>query len=314
MIDVERLKVVFFSIRDFFRNRVVKIVLSLFAILFAVAVLGLLLYREKDALLNYSWRIRPEVVVVSFLLYFIDLLLVVWAWALIMRSLGSKVSFWQHFRSFSIANIAKRLPGTVWYVIWRGEIYKQDGLPVKLTALASGVELAVSVFGGVFTSILFAIPILSKYPAGIAALAALFILCLILLHPRTLAKILKLLKSDIQYFSYKHILEWIGIYFIAWVLGGVFLFSVANVVYTIDLQYLGYVIGTWSVIGISSFLLFFLPSNMGFNEIGISLLLSILMPSSFAVIIAVLSRIIILIYEIVLAAVCWAIELRNKRG
>lgn len=314
MIDVERLKVVLFSIRDFFRNRVVKIVLSLFAILFAVAVLGLLLYREKDALLNYSWRIRPEVVAVSFLLYFIDLLLVVWAWALIMRSLGSKVNFWQHFRSFSIANIAKRLPGTVWYVIWRGEIYKQDGLPVKLTALASGVELAVSVFGGVFASILFAIPILSKYPAGTAALAALFILCLILLHPRTLAKILKLLKSDIQYFSYKRILEWIGIYFIAWVLGGVFLFSVANIVYTIDLQHLGYVIGTWSVIGISSFLLFFLPSNMGFNEIGISLLLSILMPSSFAVIIAVFSRIIILIYEIVLAAVCWAIELRNKRG
>lgn len=314
MIDVERLKVVLFSIRDFFRNRVVKIVLSLFAILFAVAVLGLLLYREKDALLNYSWRIRPEVVAVSFLLYFIDLLLVVWAWALIMRSLGSKVNFWQHFRSFSIANIAKRLPGTVWYVIWRGEIYKQDGLPVKLTALASGVELAVSVFGGVFASILFAIPILSKYPAGTAALAALFMLCLILLHPRTLAKILKLLKSDIQYFSYKRILEWIGIYFIAWVLGGVFLFSVANIVYTIDLQHLGYVIGTWSVIGISSFLLFFLPSNMGFNEIGISLLLSILMPSSFAVIIAVFSRIIILIYEIVLAAVCWAIELRNKRG
>jgi hypothetical protein len=170
------------------------------------------------------------------------------------------------------------------------------------------------VFGGVFASILFAIQILSKYPAGTAALAALFILCLILLHPRTLAKILKLLKSDIQYFSYKRILEWIGIYFIAWVLGGVFLFSVANVVYTIDLQHLGYVIGTWSVIGISSFLLFFLPSNMGFNEIGISLLLSILMPSSFAVIIAVFSRIIILIYEIVLAAVCWAIELRNKRG
>lgn len=314
MIDVERLKFVLFSIRDFFRNRIVKIILSILAILFAVAVLGLLLYREKDALLNYSWQIRPEAVAISFGLYFIDLLLVVLAWAQIMRSLGSKVGFWQHFRSFSISNIAKRLPGTIWYVVWRGEIYKQDGLPVMLTALASGVEVAVSVFGGVFASILFAIPILAKYPAGIAALAALFILCLVLLHPRTLAKILKLLKSDIQFFSYKRILEWIGIYFIAWVIGGVFLFSVANIVYAIDFQYLGYVIGTWSLVGISSFLLFFLPSNMGFNEIGISLLLSILVPSSFAVIIAVFSRIIILVYEIVLAAVCWAIEFRKKQG
>lgn len=313
MIDVNRFRTFFERIRNFLQRRSVKIIFSVFAILFAVAVLGLLLFRERDALINYAWKFQPWALIASFLVYFIDLLLVVWIWGMIMRSLGSKVGFWQHFRSFSIANIAKRLPGTVWYVVWRGDLYKQDGLSIKATTLASGVEIAVSIFGGVLATIIFAVPILVKYPAGISVLVALVIICLIFLHPRMLGKILKLMGTDIQLFNYRLILGWIGLYFIVWVIGGIILFLISNIVYPIGLEYLGYIIGCWSLVGISSYLLYFMPSNMGFNEIGISLLLSAIMPSSFAVIVAVISRAALLIYEIIMAVGSWLLEYKNKR-
>jgi hypothetical protein len=50
-----------------------------------------------------------------------------------------------------------------------------------------------------------------------------------------------------------------------------------------------------------SYAVFFLPNNLGFTEVGLSLLLANLVPSSFAVIIAVLTRFSILIYEIIIA-------------
>jgi hypothetical protein len=61
-------------------------------------------------------------------------------------------------------------------------------------------------------------------------------------------------------------------------------------------------IGSWSLVGTLSFLVFFLPSNLGFSEVGWSLLLATLVPSALAVVVAVVNRIIVLIYEIVTVA------------
>ncbi len=308
---MSQIKKILISIEIFLQKRPAKIFYSIFAILFAIGILGFLLYREKDALLNYPWQFHPGALCISFFLFCCTLILAVKIWMSIMRSLGSKFNYWQHFRSVSISNIAKRLPGTIWYVVWRGEIYKQDGISGKTTALASGVEAIVSIFGGAFASILFGLPILGNHPTGIIALSVMSVICLIFLHPKIFEKILRLLGSDIRFFSYRSILGWICGYFFIWLFGGGILYTVTNIVYPLGLEYLGYIIGCWSMVGISSFLIYFLPTNMGFTEIGISLLLSTIIPSSLAVIVAVLSRALILLYEIIIAVICWVSEIRR---
>jgi hypothetical protein len=313
MHDTARIKAALDSIRHFFMRRTVKILLSLSAILFAVCVLGFLLYREKDTLLNYHWQFHIDALVISFFLYLVDLILVVWVWAMIMRSLGSRAGFWQHFRNIALTNVAKRLPGTIWYVLWRGEQYQPEGTPPKITVLASGMEISVSIIGGVLTCTLFAAPILIKFPTGITALAVMLILCLLFLHPKTIKIVLKLLSAENHNFHYWSILGWIGIYIVIWSVGGLILFSITNIIYPIiRIDYISYIIGSWSLVGILSFVVYFLPSNLGFNEIGISLLLSSIIPSSIAVIIAILSRALVLFYEIVMASVWWGLELRKR--
>jgi hypothetical protein len=112
-------------------------------------------------------------------------------------------------------------------------------------------------------------------------------------------RIFKVAETDIKY---KNILSWLFIYSLAWILGGIVLFLIGNVVTNISIQQIGYFIGGWSLVGVLSTTVFFLPTNMGITEIGLSLVLSNIMPSSIAVIIAILARLLMIFFEVIWAA------------
>ena len=71
-----------------------------------------------------------------------------------------------------------------------------------------------------------------------------------------------------------------------------------NILYPLAFHHIPYIIGSWTAVGTLSVLVFFLPTNLGFTEIGLSLLLVQVLPSSLAAIITVASRVLILLYEI----------------
>ena len=50
-------------------------------------------------------------------------------------------------------------------------------------------------------------------------------------------------------------------------------------------------------VGVLSVVVFVLPSNFGLTEVGLSLLLSAIMPSSLAVVVAVLTRVLMTIFS-----------------
>lgn len=134
---------------------------------------------------------------------------------------------------------------------------------------------------------------------------------MIFLHPRVFNWIFKRLGVDIHSFSLKSFALWCFSYAVVWIAGGAILFTIARAFFPIGLESLTYVIGSWTLVGVLSTFLFFLPTNFGFTEIGISLLLTAIMPSSYAVIVALITRVLILVYEILWALISWAIELRT---
>jgi hypothetical protein len=67
------------------------------------------------------------------------------------------------------------------------------------------------------------------------------------------------------------------------------------------------------LVGTLSFMMLFLPSNLGFTEVGLSLLLATIIPSSLAVIVAVITRIFLLLCEIVgIPILIFLFRLRQK--
>jgi len=157
------------------------------------------------------------------------------------------------------------------------------------------------IVSGSLVSLLFAISIIIKYSSSIWIAGVLVVLSLFLVNPKTLKWLIKKTGGDPNRLKFTNIVLWVALYSLVWVMGGVMLFCIANTLFPLPVSNLGFVIGSWFFVGIASYMLLFLPSNLGFSEIGLSLLLSQIIPSSLAVLVAVSSRILTTLYDILLA-------------
>lgn len=269
-----------------------KALTALAALLISATVLGLLLYRERALLLQYDWQLRWEFVGGSLLLMVLGMVLAGLVWASMMRSLGSHVAFRLHMRYFAISHLARRLPGTIWYVAGRGYLYRQQGESVRLVTAATGVELVISVLAGSLTTLFCAAyALVALQRSQWIGLGLVVGLGLAATHPRALNWMLaKIGRQPAPTLHYLRVLGWLAGYIGLYLLGGVIFFWIGNAVIPIAAHHFPYVLGSWTLVSTLSVLVFFLPSNLGFTEVGLSLLLANLIPSSFAVLIAVLSR------------------------
>lgn len=295
-------------IRPAFRSRPARILFTLAAFGLTLLILGYLIYNQRELLLTYPWNLRWEFLALAFILFSLGLALISRVWVQIIAYFGPRISFSQHFRAFCISNLAKRLPGTVWYVAWRAQSYGQHGLSAGLVSLASGVEMAVMAVACIVVSLLFAIPFLLSYSLGIWISAALMIIVLAFFHPRIFNALLHRINSDIQQMNYWRLLGWIGVYIIDRLVSGAMLFAIANFITPLPLSNMGLVIGSHALVGVISLAFFFSPSNFGISEISLSLLLSLIMPSSLAAIIAIVNRIVVIIFEITWALISVVLE------
>ena len=287
-------------------------IITSIAIIVSIVVLGLLVYRQKDIILEYQWQFKPLPILLSFLIFTIALfwMAIIWGW--IINHLGKKLSYRKHIRYYIVSNLAKRIPGTVWYVVSRFQMYTSDGISARITAVASGVEIVLGTLAGILVILIFSTQSLVQYHISPIILIVIFLLGLLLVHPKVIRWIFLRRNVDIDTLNYRLILTIIFLYIFTWILGGCVLFEVGNVIYPISMSDLKYVITSWTLVGIFSTILFFSPSNFGITEIGLSLLLSRIVPSSIAVLIAITSRILLIVYEFIWAGFFLWVRLPDK--
>lgn len=290
------------------KNSSFQKLITVIPILVAAFVLGYMVYQQRELLLSQTWRFRWDALAFSFLTFSLALLIASLTWAWIMNSLGQKISYIRHIRYYCISNLSKRIPGTVWYIANRAQLYKDEGISRRITSLASGMELAVFILSGIFVTALFAIPIATRYRFSIWILAIILVIGVIFLHPRVIRRIFALLNIQAPEVEYRNLLGWLVAYSVVWMQGGIVLFAIGNALVPISLGKISYVIGSWVFVGVLSTALFFSPSNFGVTEIGLSLLLTNIMPAPTAVIITIITRISLILYEIFWALILLAIK------
>jgi hypothetical protein len=130
------------------------------------------------------------------------------------------------------------------------------------------------------------------------------ILIFIFLNPKILGWLFKRAKigKEIK-IKFRSLVLWVFSYSIIWILGGSIVFMLAKAMYqNILIENWSYVIGSWTLVGILSTVMFFFPSNLGVTELGLTLLLSQIMPASLAVVLSIMSRIALILFELL-----WAI-------
>lgn len=273
-------------------------------ILIASLALIIAVYRHRETLLTYEWHFTFLPAISSFVLFSLGLSLVASVWTSIMNTIGLRVGLRKHLRFFLVSHAARRLPGSIWNVVGRAYLYKTEGIQSVQTSIASVIEHVITILSGAVITLIFAIPELFKHEYRIIVILGVIFLGILFLNPRLLTSLLKRfgLNEPIN-FTYLKLLAWNLQYMIVWLIGGVVLFLIGNTIANIGVEKLNFIIGSWSLAGILSALLIFLPSNFGISELGLAFLLSNILPIPVAAVIAISSRIFLTLYELLWAAV-----------
>jgi glycosyltransferase 2 family protein len=275
--------------------------------------LGFLVYRERYALGNYLAAAKPSQLLSVVGWYTIDLMIYFAVWVAILQKLGGRTDIMNHFRIFCLANAARRLPGTLWYVGSRALLYKQANVPAKTVVIASGIEVVVIWCSGILAALPLVFVTRPEYvwPWSVAALGFL----VAILNPKALRWALLRASPEWQTGSVGllHVYLWILGDAIGWFVGGMFLFAILTVYQSLSLTAIPSSIGAWTIAGTISMLVFFLPSNFGITEVTLVALLSGLVPTAIAVLAALSARILATLLDLVWGGVALMLQIGFRR-
>lgn len=286
----------------------------------AAGILGVLVWRERAALGEINLQNAWPALLIGFAIMLASLVIAAWIWGDIMRAMGSRVSMRRHMNIYATTYLARLLPGTIWFVVGRGMLYQEEGESARLSSVASGAEMTLMMMAGAVVTAVSGLALLTQGARALqtgpeaigqnsllgaaVAIGVVTLLCAVVLHPAVQRWVLRRLRlADTPPLRPRSAIKWLLLFCINWLVGAAIVYMNARVLWggTSSLS-LWWVIFAWSLVGTLSFLILFLPTNFGFSEIGLSLLLSAVMPSSVAVLVAVITRIVQVVYAAIACA------------
>ena len=120
------------------------------------------------------------------------------------------------------------------------------------------------------------------------------------MHPRVLGKLWSQFgQTDMrERLSWQDTLLWVSFFVLAWVIGGLTLFSTINFVYTLPFSEFVPILGMWVIANIVSVAGALTIGGFGLREISLAVLLSLIMPAPVAIVISLLMRLVWLAAEL----------------
>lgn len=192
---------------------------------------------------------------------------------LVIRSLGYKPNYRDVFKLSFAANLGKYLPGGVWQVAGKVAMAKQAGVDRHAALVASVVESAVSVTGGL---VLFLATTLlgAPFPAGVpkwplwALMVGIFVALLPQIFARVVALGMRLLKIEGEppHLKLRHIVALVAYYAGTWIVAGAAFWLFTRSL-TADpgagvFAYAGY----YAAAMVGGLLVLFVPAGLGVRE------------------------------------------------
>ncbi|MEO0190528.1 MAG: hypothetical protein ABIL18_06065 [candidate division WOR-3 bacterium] len=222
-----------------------------------------------------------------------------------MLTLGSTIPFYQSAWLIATTQIAKYLPGGVWYTVSRIYVGKKENMNGKGLTLSMILETCLLLLANI------AIFLVSILLAGsgrflIALMYVVIVIVLIiLLNPNILFYIVNLLlkllnkpKIDLT-ISYPQLLHLSLYFFGLWIAQIIGFYFLINSIYPIHISKLPHIASAYTLSWMSGFIVIFAPGGLGVREGMMSLLLSSFIPTPLAIVISFLSRVWITVFEII---------------
>jgi len=294
---------------------------SIIKLLFIIAALGFMGYylaENWSTLKQYHWQFNITMLLMSSVLLWFALLSSISMLHLAFKRISNtKISLFQLFRVFNIANLGRYLPGKIWNILGMYYLVGEYGISKKQTTIAiltseisyKGSALLIGICYFLFS------PLYGQYlPVMITLLAC----SLIFIHPRIVDKFvnygLRLFKKqtiEINY-SYSTILIFFLLYIIVWMIYSlafyVFVSSLTSLESVNIIQFFTILPLCWVV----GYIMIFAPGGIGVREGMLVIILGEFLPAEVALVIAVTQRIWFTIVEGVNIIISFAVPAKVK--
>jgi uncharacterized membrane protein YbhN (UPF0104 family) len=278
------------------------------------------LIRDWRAIPFTELRFNPLLLILSYLiLLLIHFPLGAFAWNLILRGLGEKLSLRRALAIITVTQLGKYAPGKVWFTIGRMSFAAQDRVPEAKTLISVVIETGFLLLAAVF---LFAIAIMflpsALIPRGVYLSFLLAPLTLIITYPPILNRLLKLLLPIFKQpifalrLSYTRLLAILGVYILDWFFQGLGCFVLINSFYPLGIDKLPILLGGYSISWILGFIILLAPAGLGVREGIYTFILKLVMPQPVAIISALITRVWMSTSEVAMALFC--LPLLRKGG
>ena len=286
--------------------------------LVVVLGVGLAVWGSLSELPSIDWRWDPATLALGILGYATFLLLNAELWRRVLRALGPELAPVPSNAIWFTSNLGRFVPTSLLLPMIRMAMAEREGVSKRITLVSVVYEIALALCGGLVVGAYFIVdlPDLQDDPVRFAAIA-LPIIGLIMLQPgifrRVSARVLRRLgRTEIpQVLSSRRVLEFMTLYALVYVLAGLATFALGQSVYPMGSSDIVTVLGAFAVGTTLGIIAFVVPGGLVAREAGLAVALSPIMPTAPAVAIAVLSRVVQIAMEVLLASLS-QLEVRRR--
>ena len=295
------------SVKSWLNKRWVQWCLMLVGVGLAVLVIGNTVYRNWTEFRAFSWQLNPlplagagAVLVVAFGLNIVT-------WCLISRTFGSRVGFWKDLEIYSFSTVIRRLPGVVWQLAGRTYLYHQAQTALAVPLWGTLWELFAQFSSGmVLTALMLLLSprLRAEFPGGMWGGLLLIPIGWLALRPRSVVALVKRLVPKMTgevNVTRRHVLAWMGLYVLSWILGGLILYALICAMSPQAWTLFPVCVGLVATSGVLAILALPIPGGLGIREISLILLLQLYVQSPVAVAAGILLRLWLLLGEALLA-------------
>jgi uncharacterized membrane protein YbhN (UPF0104 family) len=243
----------------------------------------------------------------------------VWAWRILLADLGSPLPPAPAAGAFFVGQLGKYLPGSLWVVLAQSDLAARHGVPRRRTAVVGLVQVGISIVVGLSMGVL-AVPALVAGGVNRTWLLTLIAIPVgaAILHPpvlnRCVAVGLRVLRREpLEHVFTRRAVAGAAIASaVAWLAIGMHVWLLAVALHapagrTILAAGFGYALA--AAIGL---LVVVTPAGLGARDVVIVLTLTSVMPRTAATAVAIVSRFVVLVADLVAAALGWAYERRDR--
>lgn len=270
-------------------------------LLLALVAIGLIVwavYRQWDAFSAAVTRLTWRDVVPASVFGALALLANAFSWRAAMRSLGLRLPAGASLRVFSISQLGKYVPGSVWPVLAQVELMKGRGASRSQTGTASLVAMAIGIVtsAAVGAGLVVAVDADSRARYWYVPLVA--VLGLLVLLPPVLMRVLRGVELAIRRTFRPGSIAWggmgaaIGWSIVMWALFGIHMWFLGQ---GLGAEGLGLLraTGAFALAWVVGFLVIFAPAGVGVREAVLVLVLAPVMSEGDALALAVISRVLL---------------------